>query len=216
MRVRPTRRDDTRGARTSDGGETFERGPRVTDMQDIGSVELVWAEGRWRLLYDACPGALSCATPPRVWYAESIDGDAWSESSVLSDAGSVHTLGLWPASSGSRPSGVSSAVHTTGPSIWPVVHLDRRAIADEGTLLVILHRLNHRRTDGDSRLLRWMTAWETEPAAGPRCSPPGSTVQSSGNNVPGCGSRTCDAGHPSPGTASSLEGWKSPWRAPVT
>ena len=80
--------------RSSDGGRSFVRGPDVTDVQDLGWLELIWAGGRWRLLYDACPGALSCATPPRIWYAESTDGESWSESEVVSDSGTVTTLGL--------------------------------------------------------------------------------------------------------------------------
>jgi len=80
--------------RSGDGGATFERGPDVTDVEDIGSLELMWADGRWRLVYDACPGFISCATPPRVWYAESADGDHWPEPSVISEAGPVWTLGL--------------------------------------------------------------------------------------------------------------------------
>lgn len=80
--------------RSADGGATFERGPDVTDVEDIGSLELLWADGQWRLVYDACPGFIACATPPRIWYAESAAGDEWSDAAVISDAGAVRSLGL--------------------------------------------------------------------------------------------------------------------------
>lgn len=79
---------------SADGGATFARGPDVTDVVDVVHLELAWADGRWRLLYEACPGFVACATDYRIWYATSADGSTWSEPSVVTDPGPVTTIGL--------------------------------------------------------------------------------------------------------------------------
>ena len=63
-------------------------------MADVGWLDLGWGKGRWRLLHAACPGFLGCATPARVWYARSPDGDGWSDATVVSMAGNVRPLGV--------------------------------------------------------------------------------------------------------------------------
>ncbi len=91
---RPTRRPFVRIWRSVDGGRTYQRGPDVTDVADVGWLDLGWGNGRWRLLYGACPGFLGCATPARVWYTTSPDGDRWSDATVVSMAGNVRPLGV--------------------------------------------------------------------------------------------------------------------------
>ena len=91
---RPTRRPFVHIWRSVDGGRTYQRGPDVTDVADVGWLDLGWGKGRWRLLYAACPGFLGCATPARVWYATSPDGDRWSDATVVSMAGNVRPLGV--------------------------------------------------------------------------------------------------------------------------
>lgn len=80
--------------RSVDAGTTWQRGPGITDVASLGPLEVSWSGGMWRLLYAACPGLLSCATPLRIWYAESDDGDSWSDASVLSEAADVTPVGV--------------------------------------------------------------------------------------------------------------------------
>ena len=107
--------------RSSDGGRSFVRGPDVSDVYDLGWLELTRAEDRWRLLYAACPGTSSCATPPRIWYAESTDGERWSEPEVVSDMGNVEAIGL-----ANVPEGIVAVWgEEHGPHDWSF-HLARR------------------------------------------------------------------------------------------
>lgn len=80
--------------RSIDAGTSWERGPDVTDVAGLGSLDVAWSDGRWRLLYEACPGALGCATEPRIWYATSPDALTWSEPSVVSEPGQVAPIGV--------------------------------------------------------------------------------------------------------------------------
>jgi hypothetical protein len=86
--------------RSEDGGETFTRGPNAVTSARIGWLELVRSGDRWRLAYAACPGFISCATPSRLWYADSRDGAEWSEPVVVSEPGDISTLGLIDGSFG--------------------------------------------------------------------------------------------------------------------
>src|SRR5258705_12647565 len=85
---------------SSDGGATWERGPDVSDVARVGQLELSWTGGRWRLLYSGCPGFFTCATEPRIWYATSTDGRAWSGASVVSEPGAVSPIGVTAGVSG--------------------------------------------------------------------------------------------------------------------
>jgi len=108
--------------RSTDGGLTFSGAADVTDVEDIGSLELIWAKSRWRLVYDACPGFITCATPPRIWYTESTNGDQWSDATVLSDIGNVQTLGLVDSNFGlAAVWGIEASPHN-----W-AFHLARRS-----------------------------------------------------------------------------------------
>jgi hypothetical protein len=86
--------------RSTDGGLHFEQGPSEPQVVRLGSYDLLWAGDRWRLVYEGCPGFFLCATPPRVWYTESADGESWSNPIVISEPGSVHVLGLAQSQSG--------------------------------------------------------------------------------------------------------------------
>jgi hypothetical protein len=83
-----------------DGGATWERGPDVTDVAGLGPLELSRSGGQWRLIYEACPGMLGCATAPRIWYAESSDGRDWSDASILSEPARVAPIGVVATGSG--------------------------------------------------------------------------------------------------------------------
>lgn len=107
--------------RSSDGGQTFSGGAGVTDVEDVGSLELTWARGAWRLVFAACPGLFTCATPPRIWYTESADGEQWSDAAVLSDSGNVHPLGLFDTGYG--PAAIWGT--ETRPHDW-TFHMARR------------------------------------------------------------------------------------------
>jgi hypothetical protein len=91
---RAGRRPFIRIWRSADRGSTWERGSATSDVAGLGPLELSWSGGLWRLVYAACPGLVSCATPPRIWYAESGDGDAWSDASILSEAADVTPVGV--------------------------------------------------------------------------------------------------------------------------
>jgi hypothetical protein len=80
--------------RSIDSGTTWERGPDVTDVASLGSLDATWSDDRWRLLYAACPGIFGCATDPRIWYATSADALSWSEPSVVSEPGQVGPIGV--------------------------------------------------------------------------------------------------------------------------
>jgi hypothetical protein len=80
--------------RTFDGGASFQRGPDVTDLRSVGDVDVVWSAGVWRLVYAGCPGFMTCATPSRVWYAISRDGERWSQPSVVTEPGQVRPVGV--------------------------------------------------------------------------------------------------------------------------
>jgi hypothetical protein len=79
---------------SNDGGATWARGPDVDYGARLGSLELEYSTGVWRLLYEACPGFLTCATPSRIWYATSVDGLDWSDSSVVTESGDVEPVGI--------------------------------------------------------------------------------------------------------------------------
>jgi hypothetical protein len=80
--------------RSIDAGATWDRGPDVTDVAGLGSLDLTWGGGRWRLLYEACPGFLGCATDPRIWYAATADVLAWPEPGAVSEPGAVAPIGI--------------------------------------------------------------------------------------------------------------------------
>jgi len=95
--------------RSTDAGTGWERGPDVTDIAGLGSLDLTSSGDRWRLLYQACPGVFGCATDPRIWYATSTDALAWSEPSVVSEPGQVAPIGV-----------VASGLHVS--AIWGTIH----------------------------------------------------------------------------------------------
>jgi hypothetical protein len=86
--------------RSTSAGSVWQGGPSITDNPSLGQPDLVWGEGRWRVTYIACPGAFSCATPARLWYATSVDGMAWSEPSVVSEPTRAHPVGIVAGSAG--------------------------------------------------------------------------------------------------------------------
>jgi hypothetical protein len=92
-----------------DGGATWTRGPSVSEGAEIGRMELVRSAGVWRLLYEDCPGFITCATPPRVWYRTSLDAESWTEPSAVTEPGDYQPVGI-----AADPAGVSV--------IWATVH----------------------------------------------------------------------------------------------
>ena len=103
--------------RSVDAGITWNRGPDVTDVAGLGSIDLTWSGGEWQLLYDACPGVFGCATDPRIWYANSPDAVAWSEPEVVSDSGQVTAIGV--VAHGARVSVIWGTMHSAHD--WDVV-----------------------------------------------------------------------------------------------
>lgn len=108
------RRPSIRIWRSSDGGETFERGPSFANLLGLSSLDLAWADHEWRLAYDSCPGFIRCATEPRIWYAESADGSSWTDPVVVSKAGDLIALGVVDTSLGPEV----AWAEVLGPHAW--------------------------------------------------------------------------------------------------
>jgi hypothetical protein len=115
--ARYARRPFIRIQLSHDGGATWERGPDVSDGTGLGRIELVRSAGAWRLLYADCPGFLTCATAPRIWYSTSADAQNWSPPSAVTEPGRYQPVGI-----AANRTGVSVIWATiTGAHDWGLV-----------------------------------------------------------------------------------------------